>query len=128
LHNLYRNVCFPEYETNYTATVTDENGCTSSAIVPIKFDPLIFVPNAFTPDGDEFNNYFKAIAHNITEFEMTIFNRWGELIYVMPNLDETWDATYKGELVQDDVYIWQIVYKDINGKSYEMRGHVTVLK
>lgn len=119
---------YPQMETVYTATVTDENGCKNWAEVPIIFEPLIFVPNAFTPDGDEFNNYFQAIAHNIDEFEMIIFNRWGEVVYTMQNLEDYWDGSYMGSLAVDDVYVWQIVYTDLKGIAYELRGHVVLLK
>lgn len=119
---------YPEMETVYTATVTDENGCKNWAEVPIIFEPLIFVPNAFTPDGDDFNNLFRAIAHNIDEFQMLIFDRWGEIIYTMDNLEDSWDGSYRGSLVVDDVYVWQIVYTDLKGMPHELRGHVVVLK
>lgn len=121
-------IVWPEVETFYTATVTDLNGCTNYAVVPVYFDPLIFVPNAFTPDGDDFNNVFRAIAHNIDEFEMQIFNRWGELIYVMEDLDDYWDGSYNNSLVTDDVYVWQILYTDLKGIAHELRGHVVLLK
>ncbi len=121
-------VVYPEVETFYTATVTDINGCKNTGIVPVYFDPLIFVPNAFTPDGDIFNNQFKAIAHNITSFNMLIFNRWGEIVYTMENVNDTWDGTYQGSLAPDDVYVWQIVYIDLNGISHQLRGHVTLLR
>ncbi|MFT5820585.1 MAG: gliding motility-associated-like protein [Crocinitomix sp.] len=121
-------IVWPEVETFYTATVTDLNGCTNYAVVPVYFDPLIYVPNAFTPDGDSFNNVFRAIAHNIDEFEMLIFNRWGELIYTMENLDDYWDGSYNNALVTDDVYVWQIVYTDLKGIAHELRGHVVLLK
>lgn len=121
-------IVYPEVETVYRATVTDENGCTNYDVVPVYFDPLIFVPNAFTPDGDEFNNVFRAIAHNIDEFEMQIFNRWGELIYTMTSLDDYWDGSYNNVMVTDDVYVWQIVYTDLDGIAHDLRGHVVVLK
>jgi gliding motility-associated-like protein len=119
---------YPQEETFYTATVTDANGCTNFAVVPIYFEPLIYVPNAFTPDGDGFNNVFQAIAHNIDEFEMMIFDRWGEIIYVMNNLEDYWDGSYKGSLVLDEVYVWQIVYTDLKGNEHELLGHVVLLK
>lgn len=124
----YETMVWPESKTTYTATVTDENGCTNTASVPIEFEPIIYVPNAFTPDGDSFNNDFRAIAHNIKDFEMHIFNRWGELIYTMDDLQDAWNGSYNGSLVQDDVYVWQIVYSDMEGIQHELRGHVTVLK
>ena len=64
----------------------------------------------------------------IIEFEMLIFNRWGELIKTLPNLDVSWDGTYKGVPVVDDVYIWQIRYVDLKNDPHTLRGHVTVLK
>lgn len=124
----HTTIVYPERETFYTATVTDEHGCTNYGIVPVYFDPLIYVPNAFTPDGDSFNNVFRAIAHNISEFEMLIFNRWGEVIYTMNSLDDYWDGSYQGALVLDDVYVWQIVYSDLKGIAHELRGHVVLLK
>ena len=119
---------FPPNAMEYTATLTDANGCKTTDIVPVHFDPLIYVPNAFTPDGDEFNNYFQAISHNILTFEMLIFNRWGEVVWSTSTIDDMWDGTYNGVLVLDDVYVWQISYTDLNEHPYELRGHVTVLK
>ncbi|MEX1001067.1 MAG: T9SS type B sorting domain-containing protein [Crocinitomicaceae bacterium] len=119
---------WPREEFVYTATITDVNGCQNTADVPIFFDPLIFVPNAFTPNGDQFNNTFKVEALNIIDFEMLIFNRWGELVTTLNSPDQSWNGTYHGNLVQDDVYVWQIHYTDINEISHVLRGHVTVLK
>lgn len=119
---------WPESNFVYTATITDANGCTNFGTVPIYFDPLIFVPNAFTPNGDGSNNYFKAEALNVIEFQMLIFNRWGELIKTLNSVDESWDGTYHGVLVKDDVYVWQIRYVDINQIAHTLRGHVVVLK
>ena len=122
------NFVYPPNEMEYTATLTDANGCTAQAIVPIHYDPLIYVPNCFTPNGDAFNNYFQAITHNILTFQMLIFNRWGEVVFSTTSIDHTWDGTYNGVKVVDDVYVWQIVYTDLNENETELRGHVTVLK
>jgi gliding motility-associated-like protein len=119
---------WPTEQTVYTATVTDGNGCKSQGHVPVYFDPLIYVPNVFTPNGDSHNQYFKAQGSNILDFEMMIFNRWGELICTLTDLDQSWDGTYRGIPVKDDVYIWQIRYVDLNGDPYTLRGHVTSLK
>ncbi|UKN00900.1 T9SS type B sorting domain-containing protein [Paracrocinitomix mangrovi] len=119
---------WPETHYVYTATITDANGCTNWANVPIYFDPLIYIPNAFTPNGDGINPYFKAEVLNVIDFEMLIFNRWGELIKTLNSADEYWDGTYHGVLVKDDVYIWQVRYIDINNDPHTLRGHVTVLK
>lgn len=119
---------WPEQEYIYTATVTDDNGCKNSGIVPIYLDPLLYIPNTFTPNGDRFNNTFFAQGVNILEFEMLIFNRWGELIKTMSSLEDSWDGSYNGSMVKDDVYIWQVRYVDLKEDVHTLRGHVTVLK
>ena len=122
------NYVYPPTEMEYTATLTDANGCKSNGIVPIYYDPLIYVPNAFTPNADAFNNYFYAVSHNILTFEMLIFNRWGEVVYSTTSIDHQWNGTYNGVMVPDDVYVWQIIYTDLHENESQLRGHVTVLK
>ncbi|MBK7130837.1 MAG: gliding motility-associated C-terminal domain-containing protein [Crocinitomicaceae bacterium] len=85
------------------------------------FDPLIYVPNAFTPNGDQHNNYFQAITQNISYFEMLIFNRWGEIVYSTSSIDHQWDGTYNGTKVPDDVYVWVIIYKDLDENEHQLR-------
>jgi gliding motility-associated-like protein len=132
-YNIYCIECFdnyawPDHETIYTATLIDVNGCTASDIVTVHFDPLIYVPNAFTPNGDGMNQYFRAITNNIDQFEMLIFNRWGEIVYRTNTIDHQWDGTYNGAKVPDDVYVWVIEYSDLNGDQFQLRGHVAVLR
>jgi gliding motility-associated-like protein len=124
----FQNYVYPPNEMIYTATLIDMNGCTASGIVPIYYDPLIYVPNAFTPNGDQWNHYFQAITNNIETFEMLIFNRWGEVVYSTTSVIHSWDGTYHGYLVPDDVYVWQIKYTDLKGNENLLRGHVTVLR
>ena len=119
---------WPDIEYIYTATITDANGCKNSAPIPIYYDPLIYVPNVFTPNGDHYNNVFKAEGLNIVSYQMLIFNRWGELVKTLNSIDQSWDGSYQGSLVKDDVYIWQIKYVDLKETSHILRGHVTVLK
>jgi len=112
----------------YTATLTDANTCQISKDILINYDPLIFVPNTFTPDNDQFNNTFFAVANNITEFEMLIFNRWGEIVFQSTSIHQQWTGTYNGHKALDDVYVWKIKYKDLNGIAFDLVGHVTLLR
>lgn len=118
----------PTYSTTYFVVFTDENGCKSTADVNINFEALFYVPNTFTPDGNEFNNMFFAVGGNITEFEMMIFNRWGELIFESHDISQGWDGTYGDKICQDGTYVWKIKYKDLEGKDGEMVGHVNLLR
>lgn len=93
----------------------------------------IYVPNAFTPNDDGFNDRFGVVALGIETVRLDVFNRWGELIFTSESLDTAWDGTYKGEFVQDGVYPYRVKatflpgYKPEwwTGESY---GHVTVLR
>jgi gliding motility-associated-like protein len=113
---------------------SNESGCNDSAVAVISVvDDLIFyVPNTFTPDGDEFNNVFFPVfssgfdAYNYTLF---IFDRWGEIIFESHNLDYGWDGTYMGQLCKEGVYTWKISIKERNkDKNHEYVGHVSLLK
>lgn len=90
-----------------------------------------YAPNAFTPDGDGFNDKFNVslLGADTQSFELQIFNRWGELMYLSYNPDIGWDGTYNGTVVTDDVYIWRATYKNnYNDSRHEKTGHVTIIK
>ncbi|UKN01686.1 gliding motility-associated C-terminal domain-containing protein [Paracrocinitomix mangrovi] len=129
---------YPEVPEEYMVTLIayDENGwCpdTMRQIVTIDDILIFYVPNIFTPDGDEFNQNFKPIfysGYDKFNYHLTIFNRWGEIIFESYNADYGWNGHYgDGGLVQDGVYVWQIEFKEtMSDKEYVKRGHVTVLK
>jgi gliding motility-associated-like protein len=112
----------------YTVSYTDDNGCTASDIVRIFFDGILYVPNTFTPGEDGFNRVFQAIGGNITDFEMQIFNRWGELVRTLHTMDESWDGTYDSKPCPDGTYVWKIAYKDLSGNRKLLTGHVNLLR
>lgn len=120
----------PDQEFFYVASYTDENGCYDSDSVFIHYQPLVFIPNTFTPNNDALgiNNVFKAEGGNIKTFEMLIFNRWGELVYTLNDISESWDGTYKGVPCQDGTYTWKVKYTDYFDKEYKLVGHVNVLR
>ncbi len=72
---------------------------------------LIFIPNAFTPGNkDGVNDVFKPVVKNIQDYELRIFNRWGEMIFKTNDVNEGWDGTIHGKNCQMDVYVYQIDY------------------
>ncbi len=124
----------PDETVNVCLFVVSEHGCADSICRPIKFygDFLVWVPNTFTPDGDEFNNQFKPIFSKdrmIEDYNLMIFNRWGELIFESHDPEFGWDGTYHEEFVQDGVYTWTIDVKDgLKNKSQKYIGHVNKLQ
>lgn len=117
-----------------TLYVWNDNGCLDSipGVVSIVNEVVIFAPNVFTPDGDEFNETWRVYISGIDiyDFHLTMYNRWGEIVWESYNPDGSWNGKYGNQgLVQDGTYVWVIEAKDTyNDKKYEFRGHVTVLK
>ncbi|MDI1235093.1 MAG: PKD domain-containing protein [bacterium] len=104
----------------YIVTATSVCGATSDTIVVQYRDNncRFYMPSAFTPNNDERNEYFKPITRDISSLTMRIFNRWGEKIYEGDLNEVGWDGTFMGNLVQQDVYLWQVEYKYILGSGY----------
>jgi gliding motility-associated-like protein len=117
---------------NYTVClrVTSGFGCADSVCKTIDVDPFptIYAPNVFTPDSDGTNDRFKVVCTYATKFRLEIYDRWGELIHVSTDPDEGWDGTYKGNGVQQDVYVWKAFVTNSMYFSKELIGRVTVLE
>lgn len=88
---------------------------------------VMYVPNAFTPNGDGVNETFAPKGQSITTFNMKIFNRWGELLYETDSMEQGWDGTYQGAQSQQDVYIYKIQARGPLAGVIEQTGTVTLL-
>ena len=112
-------------------------GCVDSISIPITYQEelIYYIPNSFTPDADEHNQTFKPIftsGFDPYNYEINIYNRWGELIWKSFDHTQGWDGTFssnKGIPVQEGQYSWVIKFKtkDSDGKSV-IFGTVNVLK
>ncbi|MBM3184895.1 MAG: gliding motility-associated C-terminal domain-containing protein, partial [Bacteroidetes bacterium] len=119
-----------------TLTASTENGCSDSYTINIPFQPeaVFYIPNTFTPDGDVFNQIFKPIftfGYDPFNFEMLIFNRWGELVFETHNVNVGWDGSYGnfGRDVQQGIYTYRITYKNPNRDEREVvSGNVTLIR
>lgn len=119
----------PDQNSTIIVSYTDENGCSDSDSVRIFYDPVLYVPNTFTPDGNEFNNEFRIYGGNISSFECLIFNRWGELLYTITSFDDYWDGTYKGVMCQDGTYTWKLRYYRLDTDEVnELTGHINLIR
>ena len=119
---------FTQETITYVVEYVDENGCTASDDVTIFFEGIIYIPNTFTPDGDKFNETFFAQGGNIVEFNILIFNRWGELIFEGNDFNDHWDGTYNGLPCPDGTYIWKVKFKDVMNNEKQLVGHVNLLR
>lgn len=122
-------VANPDQNFTYTVSYTDQNGCTAADTVNIFYDPIVYIPNTFTPGGvDDVNPVFQAYGGNVKTFEMLIFNRWGEVIYTLEEFTDSWDGTYNGDECQDGTYVWKATFTDFTDKEYTLEGHVNLLR
>lgn len=127
--NCTNPIATPNQNFTYMVEFIDENGCVDTDLVNIFYDPILYIPNTFTPgDGDEFNNTFHPEGGNIREFEMEIYNRWGQLIYTLEHFRDSWDGTYKGVYCQDGTYTWKAKFKDLEGVEHVVTGHVNLIR
>lgn len=116
-----------------TLLVTTEHGCTDTVtyIMHIVPDIIFYAPNTFTPDGDEHNQSWQIFVEGIDvyDFNLFIFDRWGEVIWESHDPKATWDGTYNGSIVQSGVYIWRASAKNIlNDGKHEFNGFINVMK
>lgn len=112
--------------------VSTDQGCSSVVERPLQIDPdiTVFIPNAFTPNkfGEALNDRFYVIADGFETFQITIFNRWGEVVYESADISEGWDGMYKGVEAQQDVYVYLVRVTSLGGKEFEYYGTVTLLR
>jgi len=113
--------------------VTSSFGCMDSVInyVDISSEVVIYVPNTFTPDGDQFNQTWKVIIDGIDpyDFDLLIFNRWGEVVWESHNAKVGWDGIYNGQPAVEGTYIWTIRAKaEFSDKKYTYKGNLNLLR
>jgi gliding motility-associated-like protein len=114
------------------------NGCADTAYSNFQFNEelIFYVPNTFTPDGDIFNQEFLPIfssGYDPYDYNLAIYNRWGEIIFESNNSEIGWDGSYgtNGEIVmsQDGTYTWKITFKTIrNDERKFVVGHVNLVR
>jgi len=120
----------------YSVEITTPLNCTISDSILIEeyCPPQFMVPNSFTPDGDGVNDFFGPNGYNVATVEMSIFDRWGELIFIGKDAAAFWDGRTNGTPVQDGVYVWKCKYRFVDNVQGDLAtereaiGHVTVIR
>ncbi len=119
----------------YTVTLiaTNVHGCNDTVTYSLTVGEqiLLFVPNAFTPDNDDFNQEwtFSVSGIDIYDFSLVLYNRWGEIVWESYDPSAGWDGTYNGDIVPNGVYIWKMeISSPIFDERQQFTGHVTVIR
>ncbi len=139
-----------DFETEHTYTSTEEGhfdvtliayndwGCTDTlkveAAVQVLKGGQLLIPNAFSPNlagpgnANGENDVFLPLMRGVQEFQMLVFNRWGELLYETKNPAEGWDGYHQGKLCPQDVYVYKIVAKFSDGQMVTRVGDINLLR
>jgi gliding motility-associated-like protein len=115
----------------YWLKVTDTNGCTGTdtiSVFPKECISGVYIPTAFTPNGDGKNDYFKAIVYGKTvSFQLKVFNRFGEIVFQSNDPYKSWDGRTKGAPYSTTVFVWLCSYQLQNQKPEFKKGLVTLV-
>lgn len=119
--------------------VGNQFGCSDSSSTDLLVISEVIFPTAFTPNtsgpnggtynpGDQSNDVFYPFTSGVVEYQLTIFNRWGEQLFVSKDVTIGWDGYFNGKLCQQDAYVWKVDIVFFNGISYSKTGSVTLLR
>ncbi|MBN8701705.1 MAG: gliding motility-associated C-terminal domain-containing protein [Bacteroidetes bacterium] len=127
-------------DTGYFCTkliAISQKGCIDSTSQCITVNPnfAFYIPNSFTPNSDGINDLFNGWGIGIAEYQLWIYNRWGQMLYTThktysPETAVPWNGRVNNilEIVQQDVYVWKVQLTDIFGKHHNYVGHVSVIR
>ena len=127
----------PFITTDYSTTVIDSSGCRATDEVRVRVDQQrpIYIPTAFSPNGDGYNDVFYIGAgSNVVQIdELYIFGRWGEQVFFKQSFQpndalEGWDGVFSGRVMEPGVYVYYIKVTFIDGQEIVYKGGVTLVK
>jgi gliding motility-associated-like protein len=127
-------VATPTQTTNYIITATDLYGCvvTDTVLIYVRKlicdEPYVFVPNAFTPNGDGKNDVLFVRGEIVTAIKFEIFDRWGEKVFSTTQQSEGWDGTFRGKMCEVGVYDYYLEVICIGENHFFKKGNVTLIR
>ena len=114
-----------------TEYVTSEFGCIDSITGTVIINPeyVFFIPNAFSPfSPSSLNTLFQGYGTGIVEYEMSIYDRWGEKLFYSNDINKPWDGIFNGTQLKQDVYIYSFNIKNADGATHQFTGSVTLIR
>jgi gliding motility-associated-like protein len=124
-------IASPTVTTTYTLTVTDSLGCTASDTITIIVDINcgdIWVPNAFSPNGDHENDILKVYGNCIDIMTFKVFNRWGECVWTATDISQGWDGNWRDQPCEAAVFTYYLRATTVSGQEIEQQGSISLVK
>lgn len=120
----------PVETTTFYAEIVSPDGCVEIDSVKVGVRGNLYIPNAFTPDGDGLNDIFRAQGIDIAEFSMEIFDRWGNMVFECNQIEDGWNGAVMNSdyYAQAGMYTYIVVAREIHGDVFEMSGHVMLIR
>ncbi|MEY3398282.1 MAG: hypothetical protein RL220_876, partial [Bacteroidota bacterium] len=131
--NAQNPVASPEQTTTYCVTVSDDE-CSYDDCVTVRVSdfvcgpPSLYIPNAFTPNLDDQNEVLFVRGNYITDLYFVIYDRWGEKVFETENQSEGWNGTFRGKVVDPDVYVYYLEVTCEGGSTFFDKGNITVIR
>jgi gliding motility-associated-like protein len=128
-YNCLSPIAFPSNIINTYVVQTGSGNCkvTDTVIIIVKSTDTLYVPSAFTPNGDGKNDFFNGLGI-VSDYSMEIFNRWGQLIFNTNSLLTGWDGTYKGVAQPTGSFVYLIRYKTKANVLKQQKGIITLIR
>ncbi|MEX1191092.1 MAG: gliding motility-associated C-terminal domain-containing protein, partial [Brumimicrobium sp.] len=121
----------PSSSTTYYVTVETTDGCSSTDSIHITIDDdcnELFIPNMFSPNGDGENDEFCIYGNCINSYQLSIYNRWGELIFNADDQNNCWDGTYNGKMMNTGVFAYKLFVTTEQGEEIEKSGNINLTR
>lgn len=131
---IFNPIANPLTSTVYTVKIVNEDGCRNEAsllvvvVNPNCEEPFQFIPNAFSPNGDNKNDKFYVRGEFIESLKLSIYNRWGQMVFYTEDKNQGWDGNFKGQTAAQDVYGYQVEFVCADGKRYYKKGNVSLIR
>lgn len=110
------------------AQSTDGNMLSYSNVLSLRRDPIVLIPDAFTPNGDAYNERFEVKAYFVSTFNMSVFTRWGEVVFQTEDSAESWDGKIKNEQAPGGYYLYKIEMTNASGQQISRNGSFLLIR
>ena len=114
----------------YYVTVTNAAGCSIIDSVYIEVDPSsnIYVPNIFSPNEDGANDIYFIRGKGVKQFNLAIYNRWGQLVFESDDIEKGWDGTKEGTMMNQGVFVYKLNVIMHDGSTIKQTGNITLVR